>query len=187
MPAQIALLRAVNVGGSHVAMADLRGMFEALGFAHVRTVLQTGNVLFEGGSRTGAALESFLEAETRKRLNLGSDYLVRSTAEWIDLVAANPFPDEARRDPSHLVVMPLKTAPGKREVATLEAAIEGREVLRAKGRVLYVVYPDGIGRSKLTVSLIEKKLNTRGTCRNWNTTLKLLAMAEGRPAKSPAP
>ena len=76
--------------------------------------------------------------------------------------------------------MPLKSVPGKREVAALQATIEGREVLKAKGQDLYIVYPDGIGRSKLTVSLIEKKLNTRGTCRNWNTTLKLLAMAQAR-------
>jgi uncharacterized protein (DUF1697 family) len=186
MPTQIALLRAVNVGGLNVAMEDLRAMFEALGFSHVRTLAQTGNLVFEGGRRTGAALESFLEAETRKRLNLGCNYLIRTTAEWIEVVAGNPFPEEARRDPSHLVVMPLRTVPGGREVAALEAAIEGREVLRAKGQALYMVYPDGIGRSKLTVSLIEKKLNTRGTCRNWNTTLKLLAMAEGGSAKSPA-
>jgi uncharacterized protein (DUF1697 family) len=161
-------------------MADLRAMFEALDFANVRTLLQTGNVVFEGGRRTGAALESFLEAETTKRLNLGCDYLVRTSAQWIDLVAGNPFPNEARRDPSHLLVMPLKSVPGKREVAALQATIEGREVLKAKGQDLYIVYPDGIGRSKLTVSLIEKKLNTRGTCRNWNTTLKLLAMAQAR-------
>jgi uncharacterized protein (DUF1697 family) len=180
MPTQIALLRAVNVGGLNLAMADLKAMFEALDFADVRTLLQTGNVVFTGGRKTGAALESFLEAETRKRLNLGCDYLVRTSAEWIDLVAGNPFPDEARRDPSHLLVMPLKTAPGQREVAALQAAIEGREVVKAKGQVLYIVYPDGIGRSKLTVSLIEKKLGTRGTCRNWNTTLKLLAMAQGK-------
>jgi uncharacterized protein (DUF1697 family) len=161
-------------------MADLRAMFEALDFANVRTLLQTGNVVFEGGRRTGAALESFLEAETTKRLNLGCDYLVRTSAQWIDLVAGNPFPNEARRDPSHLLVMPLKSVPGKREVAALQATIEGREVLKAKGQDLYIVYPDGIGRSKLTVSVIEKKLNTRGTCRNWNTTLKLLAMAQAR-------
>jgi uncharacterized protein (DUF1697 family) len=180
MPTHLALLRAVNVGGLNLAMADLRAMFEALDFANVRTLLQTGNVAFEGGRRTGAALESFLEAETTKRLNLECDYLVRTSAQWIDLVAGNPFPNEARRDPSHLLVMPLKSVPGKREVAALQATIEGREVLKAKGQDLYIVYPDGIGRSKLTVSVIEKKLNTRGTCRNWNTTLKLLAMAQAK-------
>ena len=58
-------------------------------------------------------------------------------------------------------------------VAALQKAIVGREVVRAKGRCAYIVYPDGIGRSKLTGALIEKKLGTRGTARNWNTVLKL--------------
>jgi len=167
-------------------MADLKAMFEALGCANVRTLLQSGNVVFEGGRRSGAALESLLEAETAKRLNLRCDYLVRSLAQWSALVAANPFPAEASRDPGHLVVMPLKTAPGKPEVVALQAAIQGREVAKASGQTLYLFYPDGIGRSKLTISVIEKKLNTRGTCRNWNTTLKLLALAEGGQP-NPAP
>jgi uncharacterized protein (DUF1697 family) len=184
VPAQIALLRAVNVGGRSIAMADLKAMFDALGFANVRTLLQSGNVVFESGQKNGAALESLLEAETAKRLGIACDYLVRSTAQWSALAAGNPFPDVARRDPGHLVLMPLKTAPSKQEVAALQAAITGRETVRAKGQALYIVYPDGQGRSKLTISVIEKKLNTRGTCRNWNTTLKLLALAQGPSAKS---
>ena len=62
----------------------------------------------------------------------------------------------------------------------LQKAIVGREVVRAKGRCLYVVYRDGIGRSKLTSAMIEKKLGTRGTARNWNTVLKLHTLASGR-------
>jgi len=61
-------------------------------------------------------------------------------------------------------------------VAALQAAIKGREVVRAKGRHAYIVYPDGIGRSRLTNVMIEKKLGTRGTGRNWNTVLKLAAL-----------
>ena len=61
----------------------------------------------------------------------------------------------------------------------LQAAIQGPERIRADGKHLYVVYPAGIGRSKLTNSLIEKKLGTRSTGRNWNTVLKLSALASG--------
>jgi uncharacterized protein (DUF1697 family) len=181
---QIALLRAVNVGGRSIAMADLKAMFDALGFANARTLLQSGNVVFESGRKTGPALESLLESETAKRLGVECDYLVRSAAQWSALVAANPFAAEARRDPGHLVVMPLKAAPGKQQVAALQAAIQGSETARAKGQALYIFYPDGQGRSKLTISMIEKKLGTRGTCRNWNTTLKLLALAQGASAKA---
>jgi uncharacterized protein (DUF1697 family) len=178
MAVQIALLRAINVGGRSVAMDDLKAMFVALGFSGVRTLLQTGNVVFDGSKRGGAALESFLEAQTEQRLGIKSDYIVRTAAEWAHIVRANPFPREAEADPGHLVVMPLKTAPARSELAALEAAIVGRETVKAQGQALYIVYPDGIGQSKLTISVIEKKLNTRGTGRNWNTTLKILAMAQ---------
>jgi uncharacterized protein (DUF1697 family) len=73
--------------------------------------------------------------------------------------------------------MSLKGAPGREHVTALEKAIVGREVIRAGGRHLYIVYPDGIGRSKLTNALIEQKFGTQGTARNWNTVLKLAALA----------
>jgi uncharacterized protein (DUF1697 family) len=180
MALQIALLRAVNVGGRSLAMSELAALFGAIGFAPVRTILQSGNVVFDGGGRRGAALESLLEAETEKHFALKTDVLVRSAAAWRAIVAANPFPAEAKADPSHLLVMPLKNAPGAAQFAALAAAIVGREraASAADGAALYAVYPDGIGRSKLTTALIEKKLATRGTARNWNTALKLLAAVE---------
>jgi uncharacterized protein (DUF1697 family) len=69
--------------------------------------------------------------------------------------------------------MVLKAAPPAKKVAALQAAIAGPEQIRCDGKQLYVVYPAGIGRSKLTGVLIEKKLDARGTGRNWNTVLKL--------------
>jgi uncharacterized protein (DUF1697 family) len=178
MTVHIALLRAVNLAGhGKVAMSDLRDLFAALGFAGVRTLLQSGNVVFRGGTREGGALERFLETETEKRLGLKTDFLVRTAKEWETIVAKNPFPDEAKKDPSHLVVMFLKDAPDKKSVAALQAAITGPEVVRAEGRQAYITYPAGIGRSRLTNGLIEKKLSTRSTGRNWNTVLKLRELA----------
>jgi uncharacterized protein (DUF1697 family) len=172
----VALLRAVNVGGRSVPMGELRAMFARLGFGDARTLLQSGNVVFEAGAKKGAALEALLEAETEKRFALRADYLVRTPREWSEAIAKNPFPKEAAADPAHLVLMPLKSAPGKTQAAALDAAIAGRERAKVVGRALYLVYPDGIGRSKLTISVIEKALQTRGTARNWNTVLKLQAL-----------
>lgn len=157
-------------------MSDLAAMFERLGFRGARTLLQSGNVVFDAGAKKGAALEALLEAETEKRFSLRADYLVRTPREWRDAIARNPFSREAEDDPSHTVLMALKRAPSKAQVAALEAAIRGRERVGALGRALYLVYPDGIGRSKLTTAVIEKALETRGTARNWNTVLKLRAM-----------
>jgi uncharacterized protein (DUF1697 family) len=174
----IALLRGINVGGRNlIAMSDLRALCETLGFAAVHTLLQSGNLVFSSARRTSAALERLLEAETQKRFGITVDYQVRTSAELQTVIASNPFPDEAERDPSHLVVMFHKEEPSSKAVAALAAAIRGREVVRADGKHVYVVYPDGIGTSKLTSNLIEKTLGSRGTGRNWNTVLKLAALA----------
>jgi uncharacterized protein (DUF1697 family) len=178
MITQIGLLRGINVGGhKQIAMSDLRDLVTELGLFDVRSLLQSGNLVFRSNSRTGAQLERLLEAETQKRLSLQIDFFVRSAEEWSEIIARNPFPKEAEQDPSHLLVMFLKDAPDAKAVESLRAAIKGPEVVRAEGRHLYIVYPAGIGRSRLTGNLIEAKLGTRGTGRNWNTVLKLAALA----------
>lgn len=174
----IALLRGINVGGKNlIAMSDLRDFCATLGFTAVRTLLQSGNLVFQSTKRNSAALERLLETETEKRFGIAVDYFIRSSDELQALIAGNPFPDAAERDPSHLLVVFHKEAPSPESVAALQAAIRGRETMRAAGKHLFVVYPDGIGTSKLTGSLIEKKLGLRGTARNWNTILKLAALA----------
>jgi len=179
MSIHVALLRGINVGGRNmVAMSDLRNLLEALGFADARSLLQSGNLVFRSNRRTGSSLERLLEIETAKRLAVSIDYLVRSREEWDKIVARNPFPDEAKRDPSHLVVTFLKSVPQANDVKALQAAIRGPEIVRSEGKQLYVVYPNGIGRSKLTNTLIEKTLASRATGRNWNTVLKLAALMQ---------
>jgi uncharacterized protein (DUF1697 family) len=179
MTVHVALLRGVNLGGrTQVAMSDLRDLLAELGFAQVRSVLNSGNLAFSGGRRTAAALERLLETEAEKRLGLRTDFHVRTADEWATVVAKNPFRAEAKRDPSHLVVMVLKKAPTAKAVETLRAAITGPEIIDAVGRHAYIVYPAGIGRSRLTNSLIDSKLGTRGTGRNWNTVLKLAELAQ---------
>jgi uncharacterized protein (DUF1697 family) len=178
VPVHIALLRAINLPRhGQVAMADLRDLLVRLGFTEPRSLLQSGNLVFRTAPISSARLEGVLEAEARKHLGLETDFIVRTSTEWREVVAANPFPREAESDPGHLVVMPLKAKAHPARVEALRSAIRGREIVRAVGKQLYIVYPDGIGRSRLTVALIEKKLGTRGTGRNWNTALKLAAAA----------
>lgn len=160
-------------------MSDLRAFVEALGFDDVCTLLQTGNVVFEGKTQSSATLERQLESEAQKGLVLQTDFMVRRGAEFAAVVKQNPFPTDAMRDPGHLVVQFLKDAPSAAAVKSLQDAINGPEVVRAIGKQLYVVYPAGIGRSKLTTKLIESKLGTRATGRNWNTVVKLAALATG--------
>jgi uncharacterized protein (DUF1697 family) len=165
----VALLRAVNLGPHNkVAMVDLCRAFADAGMREARSLLQTGNVLLA------------LEKAALRDLGLQTDFFVRTSAEWEALVDANPFPKEAKSDPSHLVVMTLKAAPGAEAAAALQRAVKGRETTRVVGRHAFIVYPDGIGTSKLTVALIERALGTRGTGRNWNTVLKIAKLMDGR-------
>jgi uncharacterized protein (DUF1697 family) len=174
--AHIALLRGVNLGGHRaVAMADLRELATALGFSEVRTLLNSGNLVFDAGAHTSAQLEALLEGEAEQRLGLRTDFHVRSAGEWRAIIAKNPFPAEAKRDPARLIMFCLKTAPGAKAFTALQAAIKGPERVLGVGRHAYIYYPDGQGRSTLTIGIIDKALN-RGTGRNWNTVLKLAAL-----------
>jgi uncharacterized protein (DUF1697 family) len=172
----VALLRAVNLAGrNRVAMSALRDFAAALQLDEPRTLLQSGNVVFRSSERAGT-LERLFETQAKIRLGFEIDFFVRSASEWESIVARNPFKAEAKRDPGHLVAVLLKAQPDRKRAAALDAAIVGNEIARIDGRQAYVVYPDGIGRSRLTSALVEKILGTRGTARNWNTVLKLGSM-----------
>ena len=137
MTTHIGLLRGINVGGHKpVGMSDLRSLLEDLGFDDVRSLLQTGNLVFRSGSKAGAHLERLLETEAEKRLGLSTAFLVRTANEWDAIIKSNPFPDEAQSDPAHLVVLFLKDAPPPGGVKALEAEIKGPEIIRADGKQL---------------------------------------------------
>lgn len=180
MTTYIGLLRAVNLGGyNRIGMADLREFLTRLGLQDVKTLLQSGNFVGRSDVRSSSELERLVEGAAAKQLGLTTDVLVRSDTEWKTLIAKNPFPKEAKLDPSHLLAVVLKATPDRASVKTLEQAITGREIVHVQGRCAYIVYPDGIGRSRLTSAVIDNKLRTRGTARNWNTVLKLAALASG--------
>jgi uncharacterized protein (DUF1697 family) len=183
MTSCIALLRGVNLAGKKmVAMADLRELLAQAGIADPRSLLQSGNLLFRdpknrAAARDAASLERRLESEAAKRLDLHTEFHVRTADEWNAIVARNPFPAEAKRDPGRLAMMCFKEELDLKRVKALQAAITGRERFHAAGREAFVVYPDGIGNSKLTSALMDRTLGLRGTGRNWNTVLKLAAAA----------
>jgi len=180
-----AFLRAVNVAGHQpVAMADLRSMLAAIGMDEPQSVLQSGNLIFRSSAKRTDDLESLLEREAAKRLALKTDFMVRSADELAAIVSTNPFRPEAKSDPGHLVVLFCKAEADKKRVSELAASITGREKVRAKGKQLYIFYADGIGRSRLPNAVIERKIGTPGTGRNWNTVLKLAGLCETSPVRT---
>lgn len=166
------LLRAVNVGGRRLTMAEFKDALAQLGFPAAQTVAATGNAVIEAATCEEAALEAGLG----KALGAVSDVFVRDGAELAAIVAGNPFPKMAADDPSHLVVVFLRGEPDAEDVAALQAKIAGPEQVAAGPGCLYACYPAGIRDSKLTAAMIERALKLRGTARNWNTVSKLASL-----------
>ncbi|MCA1828476.1 MAG: DUF1697 domain-containing protein [Myxococcales bacterium] len=159
------LLRGVNVGGrTNLGMPALAKVYEDLGLADVRTILRSGNVVFRG-RKTAKQIEDAIE----KRFAFRPKVFLRNGAELREAIAANPFADAARDDPGHLLIMFFDQRP---DLSALDA-YRGPERFRLVGRDLYVHYTQGIGRSKLN-PLLDRKVEARGTARNWNTIGKII-------------
>ena len=172
MPAFIALLRAVNVGGTGaLPMADLKAMCVAEGWLQVQTYIASGNVVFvskDKPAKIKAALERRLQAYAGKPVGV----VVRTAKEMAAVLAGNPFPKAA---PNRTVAIFLDEPPP----ANALADIRGRkaEELRLGTREIYVHYGEGMGRSKLVIPAVKF-----GTARNMNTVAKLAALAAKLPA-----
>ena len=173
MSPHLALLRGVNVGGNKgVPMAALRALAEALSLGNPRTLLQSGNLVFSTDGAEPAEIERRLEAAIAETIGVKTEVCVRSAAAWRRVVEANLFPEAAKADPAHLLLVAFKTPPPPDAPETLAAAYHGPEQVRLAEGHAYIVYPDGLGRSKLTPALLGRHLG-QGTARNWNTVLKL--------------
>lgn len=174
MPVFIGLVRAINVGGTGIVkMSDFKRFLEAVGLSSVKTLLQSGNFVFESTLESPEEIESLLENEAAIQLGFQRDFYVRSLREWRQTIDANPFPGEAKSQPNSLLVFVSKTSFDEKVVATIRSLNSGPEQIVAIDRVLYVLFPDGQGASKLSTLGAWKKLIRRSTGRNWNTVMKL--------------
>ena len=167
MPACIALLRAVNVGGTgKLPMSELKTMCEQLGFTGVRTYIASGNVVFSS-PKSEAAIKSALEKRLAAYAGKPLGVLVRSAEEMAQVSTDNPFPKLA---PNRTMALFLDHAPP----ADVLATVRGRkdEEIRLGKREIYIHYGDGMAQSKLVI-LASKT----GTARNMNTVAVLAKMA----------
>ncbi|MET1112742.1 MAG: DUF1697 domain-containing protein [Allosphingosinicella sp.] len=173
----IALLRAVNVGGRKLPMAGLRALCAELGWEDVATYIQSGNLVFRATGNTGGHEEK-LEAALETRLGLDVPVIVRTSAQWAHLVAANPFPEVAEAEPNRLQLLVSKRPPDGEAAAKLMERARAGEVVEAAGGALWFHFPEGVGTSKLTPALIDKAAGSPSTSRNWRTVVKLKEMSE---------
>ena len=175
----VGLLRGVNVGGHHkIGMVELRALCESLGLRGARTHLQSGNVVFRTRERDLARLARRIEDTIEWEAGFRPAVILRTSGELREAVAKNPFAARRGLDPSKLAVMFLASDPGPEiRDAVLKIPAEPEEV-RMGGREMYIYFPNGMGRPKLKIPLIERTLKTPMTGRNWNTTRRLLEIAE---------
>jgi len=177
MGRMVALLRAVNVGGRKLPMADLRALCGELGWADVATYIQSGNVVFTA-SGNPEAIEKALEAAIAGRFDLVVPVIVRSRAQWAEYPSGNPFAAAAKDEPNRVMLLLSKAPPARGAEAIIQArAVAGEKVGRA-GDALWFHYPQGAGTSKLTPSLIDRAVGSPATARNYNTVTKLMEMLE---------
>ncbi len=167
MAAFVALLRAVNVGGTgKLPMSELKAMCEVLGFTQVRTYIASGNVVF-ASRKSEAAVKAALEKRLAAYAGKAVGVLVRSAAEMAQVSADNPFPKAA---PNRTMAIFLDEAPPKDTLA----GVRGRkdEEIKFGKREIYVHYGEGMGQSKLVIPAAKT-----GTARNMNTVATLANMA----------
>jgi uncharacterized protein (DUF1697 family) len=167
MPAFIALLRAVNVGGTgKLPMSELKAMCEELGFAQVKTYIASGNVVFTS-RKSESAIKTALEKQLKAYAGKPVGVAVRSAAEMAQVLADNPFPKAA---PNRTVAIFLDGKPPKDTLSAVRG--QKNEEIKLGRREIYVHYGDGMGQSKLVIPAAKT-----GTARNLNTVATLAKMA----------
>jgi uncharacterized protein (DUF1697 family) len=176
----IALLRGINVGrAKRIAMADLRSLFEELGFTDVRTVLNSGNVVFGGAPRAPAAAATAIEQALVQRLGVASRVTVLGAGELALVIGGNPLVELAS-DHARLVAFILQGEAQRKLLAPLAAQDWAPGALAVGERAAYVWCPTGVLDSAAAAA-VGKALGDATTSRNWNTLSKLHAMCTPSP------
>jgi uncharacterized protein (DUF1697 family) len=167
----VALLRGVNVGGKgRVSMQELRELFESLGFEDVRTLIQSGNVIFRSASTPSAGI---LEDAIAERFQVTSPVVLRTSPQLAEIIRSHPFSDVDR---AHLHVGFMVEAISEEAVAAFDVDRFAPERIAASGTEMYFCLPGGMGSSKLA-SYVSRRLGGSTTVRNWNTVTTLATLA----------
>jgi uncharacterized protein (DUF1697 family) len=175
----ISMLRGINLGGRNIIrMEALRTLYESMEFENVATFIQSGNVVFRTKERDLGKIARRIGDGIEEEFGFRREVILRTAEEMRAVIARNPFVERKDVEPSNLLVWFLGGAPdaeARKQVLTVKIQ---QEELRMGERELYIYFPDGQGRSKLSLTAVDRALKFPGTGRNWNSVLKLMAMAE---------
>ena len=175
MRTYISLLRGINVSGQKkINMEELKKLYESLGFKNVQTYIQSGNVIFEGSDTDVSRLINKIEGKIKNSFGFDVKILIRTKNEMQKLIENTPF---NKKDPSKLQVTFLSDSPVQLPLDEINNAKDNSEEVSISGKEIYLFYPNGYGRSKLSNNFFERKLKLSATTRNWKTVNKLLELA----------
>ena len=177
MTAFVGLLRAVNVGGRKLPMAEFRAQVAKLGWENVATHIQSGNLVFDAPCGPAEA-ETAIEALIREHYGYEAPAIVRTRAQWAHYPDSNPFPDVAREMPGYLLMLLSKQPPRADAATAIEARATMGEQARQADDAIWIHFPEGSGKSKLTPALIDKAVGSPATSRNYRTVCTLLDMLD---------
>lgn len=173
------MLRGVNVGGHNkIKMEVLREICGSLKCDGAQTLLQSGNVVFRTAGRDLPQLSKSIAAAIERKLRFRPDVLLRTVPEMREVVTRSPFAKRSGLDPSKILVSFLSAEPGPEARKALLAMDIAPEELHVLGRELYIYFPNGQARPKISWSRVDKILGRPATGRNWNTVTKLLEIAQ---------
>ena len=179
MPVLVSMLRGINVGGRNlIPMEGLRALYASLNLEDARTYVQSGNVVFRTAEKNRARLGETIEKAIEKKWGFRPAVVLRSASELRTVVANNPFAKREDVHPGKLLVNFLAAKPSAVARSEFLKIDPSPEEVKTLDQEIYIYFPNGAGRSKFPWAKLDKILKTPCTARNWNTVLKLLAMAE---------
>ncbi|WP_128547634.1 DUF1697 domain-containing protein [Larkinella soli] len=173
----IALLRGINVGSKQVSMPVLKSLFEQLGHSNVRTYIQSGNVVFEAETGDTATVASELGKAIQEHFGFEVKVLIRTAGEMKTVLDGNPLAGRAEGDRKKLHVTFLDREPESDRLDKIHPDGFLPDAFAVRGREIYLVCPDGYGRTRLSNSFFESRLKQTATTRNWNTVHELVRMS----------
>lgn len=175
MTSYVALLRGINIGRSkRVAMAELRGLVESLGFSNVRTLLSSGNVIFDAEDDAEEEAAALIRQGLINRLGVDACVIVISAADVTEILELNPFSDAG--NPSRLLIGVLSAASDRDRLGALIERDWGDERLGFGQRAVYLWIPDGVKQSRLYAGL-DRVMADRVTTRNLSTMMRIAEAA----------
>jgi uncharacterized protein (DUF1697 family) len=178
MHVYIALLRGINIGPhKRMKMEKLRASCEALGFAGVKTYIQSGNVIFKAPKLSPAALSKQLGECIVKDFGFSSEIISRTREELKKIIDDNPFTNKRGIDVSKLHVVFLSQPASPTALKKLHELTLAPDRVSYKDKEIYFYFPNGVSGRSVWKHPLDRITGVAGTMRNWKTVTTLYRMA----------